>query len=328
VLGAEHLRAYAVPLADGAGPAAGGAVIVAVTTRGDERTIHALRPVVLAAALLAALIAAGAAMLLTRRALRPLAELSTAAAEISRTGDAARRLPRPHSADELDALADTLNGMLASLERARDAERRFVGDASHELRTPLTAIRGNVEHLARHGATPELIADLSADATRLSHLLDELVALAREDAAGRPQTPVRLDELIADAAAANDRVAVEAGDAVTVRGDREALRRALTNLIRNAELYGPRDGRIHVAARRLNGSALLVVEDEGEGLAPADAERAFERFWRGRGAPDAPGSGLGLAIVRATAERHGGEARIDGSRVTIELPAIDPTAAA
>src|SRR5204863_110159 len=81
----------------------------------------------------------------TRRALVPLAALSEAAAEIERTGDASRRLPQPAVADEVGALAATLNGMLGSLERAREAERRFVGDASHELRTPLTALRGNAD---------------------------------------------------------------------------------------------------------------------------------------------------------------------------------------
>ena len=73
--------------------------------------------------------------------------------------------------------------MLASLERAREAEHRFVGDASHELRTPLTALRGNAAYVARHGADPAVLADIEADAARLSELLDDLLALAREDAA-------------------------------------------------------------------------------------------------------------------------------------------------
>jgi two-component system sensor histidine kinase MprB len=105
---------------------------------------------------------------------------------------------------------------------------------------------------------------------------------------------------------------------VSVRGDRPALERALANLIRNAELYGPSGGRITVGAEQENGVARLSVADEGPGLAPEDVERAFARFWRGRDGK--PGSGLGLAIVRATAERHGGRAYAEGSRFTIELP--------
>ena len=73
--------------------------------------------------------------------------------------------------------------MLASLERAREAEHRFVGDASHELRTPLTALRGNAAYIARHGADPAVLADIEAGAERLCELLDDLLALAREDAA-------------------------------------------------------------------------------------------------------------------------------------------------
>src|SRR5207248_1960266 len=85
---------------------------------------------------------------LVARSLTPLGRLARAAAEIERTGDPSRRLPEPASGDELVGLARTLNAMLASLERAREAERRFLADASHELRTPLTALLGNVAYLA------------------------------------------------------------------------------------------------------------------------------------------------------------------------------------
>ena len=97
-------------------------------------------------------------------------------------------------------LAGTLNAMLASLEKAREAEHRFVGDASHELRTPLTALRGNAAYLARHGADDAVIADIEADAARLSALLDDLLALAREDAAAPlHREPVRLADLAENA---------------------------------------------------------------------------------------------------------------------------------
>ena len=88
--------------------------------------------------------------------------------------------------------------MLASLERAQEAEHRFVGDASHELRTPLTALRGNAAYLAKHGADPAVVADIQAGAERLGELLDDLLALAREDAAAPLQAePVRLADLAA-----------------------------------------------------------------------------------------------------------------------------------
>jgi len=315
----EHLRAYTAPLAEVGGPAAGGAVIVAGSTHDLNETLASLHLFVLAAGLVASALGALAVAILIRRALRPLGELAESAAEVERTGDPRRRLPEPAARDEVGTLAATLNEMLASLEQARDAERRFLADASHELRTPLTALRGNVAYLARHGATPELVAELEADAERLARLADDLLVLSREESGVAPAEIIRLDEL-AQAAAEQPTVERGAIEPVSVHGDRFALERALANLIRNAELYGPPGGRITVGAEQENGVARLSVADEGPGLAAQEVEQAFERFWRRRDGK--PGSGLGLAIVRATAERHGGRAYAEGSRFTIELPAL------
>jgi signal transduction histidine kinase len=201
--------------------------------------------------------------------------------------------------------------MLAALERAREAERRFLADASHELRTPLTALVGNVAYLARHGASAELVAELEQDTRRLSKLADDLLALSREEAAPPPGETVRLDELARGADGVEVLVALPVG----VRGDRAALERALENLVENARRHG--SGRITVEVGRSDGLATLTVADEGPGVSGPEA---FERFWRGPGG--GPGSGLGLAIVRATAERHGGRAYAEGARFTIELPAL------
>ena len=302
--GDDRLRVYSAPLADVAG---GGAILVAASTADVVDTVRTLRALTLVAALVAAAIGGAAVALLMRGALRPLVRLDRAAAEIGRSGDARRRLPDPHRQDEVGRLAKTLNTMLEGLERARDAERRFLADASHELRTPLTALRGNVAHLARHGATPALVADLEADAERLAQLADDLLALSREEAALPPAEDLSLDELAWKVA--GEGVTVHA-EPVLVRGDRAALERALGNLIENAHRHGRGEVTVTVAAH--DGLARLSVEDEGPGIPAADRERVFERFY-GRG------SGLGLAIVRATAERHGGRAYADGSRVTIEL---------
>ena len=313
-LGPEELRVYAAPLADSGGAAAGGAVAVAASTHELSSTLAAVHLVVLVAALVAAAAAAAALAVLMRRALAPLVRLTNAAAEIERTGDTRRRLPAPASRDEVGTLAATLNGMLEALERAREAERRFLADASHELRTPLTALVGNVDYLARHGASDELVAELEADTRRLSRLADDLLALSREEAAPPPDEVVRLDELVR----ATEGVQAIAAAPVSVRGDRAALERALANLVENARRHGRGGVTVEVAAR--NGVASVSVEDEGHGLSGEEAERAFGRFWRGSGA--GPGSGLGLAIVRATAERHGGRAYAHAARFTIELPAL------
>src|SRR6185312_4373297 len=321
-LAGEHVRLYAAPLASLGGPASGGAVVVGSTTDEVDSTLHESRTLIVACAFAAALLVAPIAFVLTGRALRPLQTLAEGAEVIERRGDPSLRLPGSsdgRTPDEVARLADTLNRMLAALERSREGERRFVADASHELRNPLAALRGNAEYLARHGADAEALADLRADADRLSRLVDELLVLAREDAAAMPHAEVRLDEIAL--AAANGRVRANAPDAVVVRGDAEALERALGNLISNALAYGPPDGPVEVSATRNGSDARLTVTDAGPGI-PPDRVAATTRFWCGDDARAQPGSGLGLALVRATAERHGGRLEIDGPRFSIVLPAL------
>ncbi|WP_051324011.1 sensor histidine kinase [Candidatus Solirubrobacter pratensis] len=304
-LGPEPVRLYAAPLGSlSQGPGSGGAVIVAGTTTDIDRTVDRARTLLALCALAAAALAALLATLLTRRALRPLARLSSGARAIERSGDVSERLPLPVAHDEVGQLADTLNAMLASLERAREAEHRFVGDASHELRTPLTALRGNAAYVVRHGADPAVLADIEADAARLGVLLDDLLALAREDAAAPARgEPVDLVQLAREAEA-DEVVVIRPG---TVHGEKPALERAVGNLVRNARSHGR--GRVTVTVD----GGVLSVSDEGAG--PRDPVRAFERFWREGG----EGSGLGLAIVKAIAERHGGTVTVSGSRFTLAI---------
>jgi two-component system, OmpR family, sensor kinase len=322
-LGDTPLRVLAAPLPAGDGAAGGGVVLVAASTSSIDDTLAEARRLLIFSALAGALVAGLVAAGLARRALRPLARLSDGAREIARTSDPTRRLPEPATQDELSELAGTLNAMLGALEQARERERRFVADASHELRTPLTALRGNAEHIARHGADPEALADLAIGATRLSGLIEDLLVLAREDAATTPPTTrVELAAIARKVAAAEPQVELETLGDTAVEGDADALERALANLVENARLHGPQGGPIHVTVAGHDGVVELAVRDEGEGLSPADAERAVERFWRGGDASSRPGSGLGLAIVRATAERHGGTLAVAGASFTLRLPAV------
>jgi len=312
---------YVAPLADiGGASAAGGAVVVAAATGTIQENLDRIRLFVILGGIGAAAAAAAAVWLLMARALRPLDELARVAGEIEASGDSRRRFPESASAEEARRLGVTLNEMLGALERARERERQFIADASHELRTPLTALRGNAAYIARHGADRATLDDLALDAERVSRLVDDLLALSREDAGTPPNELVRLDELARDAAASD--VDVDVPGPIEVRGDRAALERTVTNLVENARRYGPAGGRITVSAREDGDVVRLVVEDEGGGLAAADISHAFERFWRGRTARDTRGSGLGLAIVAATAARHGGRVVVDGSRFTIELPLL------
>ena len=162
-LGNERLRIYTAPLGElGRGQAAGGAVVVAAGLAEIDRTLDRTRRLVAICALAAAIIAA-----VPRDAAHAPRAAPADPSVLRREGDRAlrdlaERLPSKTTSDEVGELADTLNAMLASLERAQEAEHRFVGDASHELRTPLTALRGNAAYIARHGADPEVIAEIEA----------------------------------------------------------------------------------------------------------------------------------------------------------------------
>ena len=310
------MRVYTAPLGELGARRGGG-------RRGDrrvdlaeiERTVDRTRTLIALCALVAGLLAAGLATLLTRRALRPLTRLSAGARAIERSGDPAAAAPGAGPRDEVGELADTLNAMLASLERAQEAEHRFVGDASHELRTPLTALRGNAAYLAKHGPDPAVVADIEAGAERLGELLDDLLALAREDAAASRQAePVALAEL-----------------ARRRRGDRRARR-------------GPRASAPRSSARSTTSSATrtstgrgrvtVTVGGDGECVHPRRGRRARARRRAGadlRALPRGPqargeGSGLGLAIVRAIAERHGGRVEVDGARFTLVVKELSRSA--
>jgi two-component system sensor histidine kinase MprB len=313
-------RMFVAPIADTGGPAAGGAVLVAANTSDIAHTLSNLGEVVALSGIGVVLLAALAAAMLTRRGLAPLRRLAAAAADIERTADPGQRLPAARTLDEVGQLTGVLNRMLASLQSAREGERRLLADASHELRTPVTALLGNVEYAARHGADPEVLDELRHDADRLARLVDALLALERAAATAPSDSPVALDELIRDLTAGRERVVADALPSVEIRGDEEALRRAIGNLIENGLVHGPPGATVHVKLQ-VNGQwARVEVSDAGSGPDPAVRERLFERFWRAPEAADRPGSGLGLSIVAAIVERHRGSVEVEGSKFTAELP--------
>ncbi len=317
-------RLFVAPIAQAGGPAAGGAVLVASDTSDIAHTISSLGAAVALGGAGVVLLAAIAAAALTWRGLRPLRRLATAAGEIERTADPSQRLPEPVTLDEIGQLTGVLNRMLASLEDARAGERRFLADASHELRTPVTALLGNVEYAVRHGADAEVLGDLRHDAERLARLVNALLALERVGASSPPQALVELDELVRGVVGEHDQARVHLGQLlpVRVRGDDEALRRAVWNLIENGLVHGPEGGTVTVSVTMAGDRARLIISDQGPGPDPAQRAHLFERFWRGPGTSERPGSGLGLSIVAAIVARHQGTILVEGAAFTIELPAI------
>jgi len=344
-LGDEPVRLYAAPLAATDGVASGGTVVVASSMGDIEDIFGRLRGAIALAALAAAVLGGLIATALTARGLRPLRRLAVGARAISEAPDLGQRLPAAATRDELGELSDALNRMLDALDGARESERRLLADASHELRTPVTSLRGNAAFARRHGADAELLADLEADAERLSRLVDDLLALEREVGAELPGDEVDLEAVVAAVVAAPERsldesplldaleeaaprrsprVVVTGTAALAVRGQAGPLERALRNLVENACVHGPVDGEVRVSLRRRGDDAVLAVSDDGAGIPAEQAAAAPRRFWRG---PDAaaggrPGSGLGLAIVAATAARHGGRLEIDGATVALALPLV------
>jgi two-component system OmpR family sensor kinase len=292
-----------------------------------------------------------------RLGVRPIKQMTTTASAIA-DGDLSQRVPEVTAGTEAGELGAALNRMMANIEHAFDEReqsqerlRRFVADASHELRTPVATIRGYSE-LYRSGALPagEVLDDAmrrtEAEAVRMGHLVDDMLHLARLDQ-GRPldRSPVRLRRLVDDAvsgarAIETDRViTVELDTDGVVLGDEARLAQVVTNLLTNARVHTPATSAITVRLRDAapagagsDGEVVLEVADEGPGMPPDVAARAFERFYRGDPSRSRArgGSGLGLAIVRATVEAHGGQVVLAtapdrGTTVTVTLPAAPST---
>ena len=274
------------------------------------------------------------------RGLRPLREIATEvrARDASTLAPlAVRRMP-----DEIAPLSDALNQLLSRLSHAIDTQRAFVADAAHALRTPLAALQLQaqlVERAESPEARQQALGNLRQGLERLTHLVAQLLTLARQEpgAVTLPREPVDLRALAADVVAEMTQAALDrdidlgldaatGADPANVRGDVDALRILLTNLIDNALAYIPAGSRVDVQVRpgADRRGVELVVADNGPGIALAERERVFDRFYR---LPDAPtgGSGLGLAIVAEIAQSHGARVELEdagpGLRVRVVFPA-------
>lgn len=268
------------------------------------------------AAIAAALGAAPLAVLLARRITGPVAELA-GAVEAMRRGERGVRVP-VRARDELGDLARGFNGMAEALERADDLRRTLVGDVAHELRTPLATLQGHLEALrdgvlATDQATLRLLHD---EAARLGRLVADLEALARAEAAGftLERAPTDLAAIAREVASELEGsfrakgVALDLAPAeARVFGDADRLAQVVRNLLANALKFTPAGGHVRVSTGIDERCAVLEVSDDGPGIQPADLQRVFERFWRGRAAPEVPGSGVGLTIARELARAHGGD---------------------
>ncbi|MFF3330908.1 sensor histidine kinase [Streptomyces sp. NPDC002888] len=290
---------------------------------------------------LLALVVFGRAML--RRGLKPLSDMAHTAHGITSHDltESAARLPlradSPGGGPEVEELRTAFNTMLEHIDdslavraKAEQRLRRFVADASHELRTPLMSVRGYADlfQYAAANAPEERdkhLARLRAEAARMGVLLDDLLLLARLDAA-EVETPLRLEnadlaELVQQAADAfrasrPDRpLKVNAGPGpLRLRIDPQRVRQVLDNLLTNAAVHTPAGTPVSVEIAVAPDAALVRVTDAGPGIPPADRERVFDRFYRVDKARsrDRGGSGLGLSVARSLIHAHGGTLELSG----------------
>jgi len=304
---------------------AGGSLVAA------ERSTTIVTDLTMIGVPLLALLAAAATYAITGRALRPVEAIRAQVAALT-DRDLGQRVPEPFAHDEVGRLARTMNDMLARLETARAAQRRFVADASHELRSPLATITGRLELGQRRGPTDTDIAEMMPEAQRMGRLLDDLLLLARADERGLAphHDDVDLDELVEAEAArlrntATVRVEVDTAP-VRVTGDRAQLARVLRNLTNNAARHAT--SRVSLRLRAERAEAILDVADDGPGIPIRDRRRVFDRFVRldeGR-ARETGGAGLGLAIVAEVVAAHQGQVTAaespgGGALLNVRLPA-------
>ncbi len=264
-------------------------------------------------------IAALASLLVAARALRPARQIAQAAESI-RSGDLSRRIGYRGPADELGALANTLDLCFSELEQAAARQRRFVADASHELKTPIAAMRAHVELLRQWAAVDQAareaaLASLDQATRRVGRLGADLLYLTELDR--RPpqaRVPVALDEVLvstvreAQPLRSDVAVRIDRLDEAVVMGDEQRLQQLVLNLLDNALRISPSGSEVRLSLESAPSAAVVLVSDAGPGIPPERLDRIFDAFYSRPGPGRAGGgTGLGLAIAREIARAHGGD---------------------
>ena len=267
-------------------------------------------------------------------AVRPLADVAAASDRLADGEPGVRVTPRgPVPVRRLGA---SFNAMAERLDRSRDDRRALLADVTHELRTPLTVISGGLEAMLDgvHPMDEDHISPILAEAAVMDRLLDDLRTISLAEAGALPlhREPVDLVELAADVLSSQRTVADARRVTLVLAGDHEVeadvdpvrVREILVNLAANAIRHTQADGRVTIEVRVSGADAVLAVVDTGEGIAPEELDRVFDRFHR---RSDSGGSGLGLTIVRDLAAAHGGSVEVEsegvpgrGSTFRVRLP--------
>jgi len=308
-----------------------GAAQIARSIASTNHVLSALDLRLLLIALAGTAVAAALAWLIARRIIRPVEQLTDAAAEIAQTQKLDQHIDIGRH-DELGRLAASFNTMLAALGSSKAQQQRLVMDASHELRTPLTALRTNIELLQRGDTLDtaqrrELVDAAQIELAELGDLVSELVDLATDAGSEEPIQSVDLGDVVDRLVEREQRrseqpISYERDGSATVDVRVSAIDRAVHNLIDNACKFSPPHSPVDVVVR----GSVVEVRDRGVGIAPEERDLVFDRFYRATAARSKPGSGLGLSIVSQIAELHGGTVELlpragGGTVARLTLPA-------
>jgi histidine kinase len=292
------------------------------------------------AALAAAVVALVISFYLSRSMIAPIRAMSFATQRIA--GGHYEERVEVRGADELAQLGLRFNQMAEKLNEVESMRRQLIGDVSHELRTPLTAIKGSMEGLMDGvlPATQETYQQIHTETDRLNRLVDDLQELSRVEAHAYQLDlrPLEVSSLLQTVTrrlapqAESKRILLDldlAPDLPRILADEDRAVQVLTNLTGNALQYTPENGRVTLAARRVNQEVEVSVLDTGVGISAEHLPHIFDRFYRAdksRSRRTGGGSGIGLTIARALVEAHGGRIRAEsagegqGSRFTFTLP--------
>lgn len=245
--------------------------------------------------------------------LRPLRSIVSGLAQ--RNAGNMERIDTTTLPGEVKPLIDALNDLLGRLDHSFTLQQHFIADAAHELRTPIMGLSIQAQLLQRASNAEErqnIVTQIQTGTTRLAHLAEQLLTLARLEPQHQVMDSIDLRAL--GRSVVSDRVRLAeanevdlglvANEALTIRGHQDSLRMLLNNLVDNAIRYAGKGACVDVIVRRAGSTPMLEVSDDGPGIPEAERTRVWERFYRGRTAK-ATGSGLGLSIVRRVAEQHG-----------------------
>jgi signal transduction histidine kinase len=311
--------------------------LVATSLEATDAAVGRVRNALLIGSATAVVVAGIGGWVLAATALRPVERMRRTAADISEH-DVSARLPVPATHDELQALATTMNALLAELHDALKRQGAFVADAGHELRTPLAVLRAELELAGRPTRTRDELRDAvehaARETDRLESLAQGLLFLAKRDEGAdahfevtplAPMLEAAVDASQGQAREQQVHIALDADGPVTARVAPSLLRPAVDNLLGNALRHSPPASTVTVRLRGADACTVIEVLDEGAGFPPGFLAQAFERFSRADSARGRCGAGLGLAIVRAVAEVHGGSTAAanrpeGGAVVTIRIP--------